>query len=682
MNRMEKGKSKGWIGRISMLMLTLLMGVAPCLFTGQPVWAVGHLNATSPDVINVVQGDTSVTAKVNIDNKNGGQDGSYYGVLKSDYGISAPQSDTVVLGSGTSATSTLVFFLSASQTANIGSHQLSVQIYKAGDSSNVVDTATIQVNVNEKTSAPTGSGGLYASFNVDYTLSRPDGILAGETNDITFTVFNRGNTLLKNAILSIKLPDSMSMVTGSNSENVGYMMIGDTKTVTFHVTADKNAEEKSYPVEFTITGSDMGDAAQTISQTFYMPITGADKANYSMKDIEITGIKAPQQALAGADFTLNFSVSNRGSADAKDLKITVTPPDGLVNRTKNVFVESMIPKGSSKDYSVTLFSQKTAEEKNYPIKITVEPVEVKKDEAVTVVTQYAGVLVKADDGGSVKTPQLMVETYHYGGTYVQAGSNFNLELGLFNTSEKDLRNIKVTMTSTDGIFVPIGSSNSFFIDTIPKKGRITHTMALNCKQSAEQKTTSVEIEMSYEDNKGDAFTSKDTISIPVMQETRLAVDDVVASPSASVGEPAALSVQFYNMGKTTLSNVRVNAEGDFDTTESNSYFAGNMDPGKSDSFDFAIVPKQAGPLNGKVIFKYEDAAGKQQTLEKTFLVQIADAADMSNMPMPDQPEKPGHKIPWKPIGIVAGVCVVLIVALVIWRKHRKKKRERELEIDD
>lgn len=682
MNRKGKEKRGGRIGRIFMLMLTLLIGAAPCLFTGQSAWAVGTLNASSPDVINVMRGDT-VTAKVNIDNKNGGQGGSYYGVLKSDSGISAPQSDTVVLGSGTDAASTLVFFLNVSQTAPIGSKQMSVQIYKASDPKTVVDTATIQVDVSEKTSVPPGSGGgLYPSFNVDYTLSRPDGILAGETNDMTFTVFNRGNTLLKNAILSVKLPDSMSMVTGSNSQNVGYMMIGDTKTVTFKVTADKNAEEKSYPVEFTISGADMGDTAQTISQTFYIPITGADQANYSMKDIEITGIKAPQQALAGQDFTLNFSVSNRGNADAKDLKITVTPPDGLVNRTKNVFVEPVIPKASSKDYSITLFSQKTADEKNYPIKITVEPTEPKKDETATVVTQYAGVLIKADNGDAVKTPQLMVETYHYGGTYVQAGSDFNLELGLFNTSEEDLRNIKVTMTSTDGIFVPIGTSNSFFIDTVPKKGRITHSMALNCKQSAEQKTTSIEIEMSYENNKGDAFTSKDTISVPVMQETRLAVDDIVSQPSAAVGEPAGLSVQFYNMGKTTLSNVRVNAEGDFDTTASNSYFAGNMDPGKSDSFDFTVVPRQAGPLNGKVIFKYEDAAGKQQVLEKPFVIQIADASDMAPPPMPDQDQDQGPHIPWKTVGICAGVVVVLIVALVIWRKHRRKKREQELEIDD
>ena len=282
-----------------------------------------------------------------------------------------------------------------------------------------------------------------------------------------------------------------------------------------------------------------------------------------------------------------------------------------------------------------------------------------------------------------KTPQLMVDNYSYGGTHVQAGDEFLLELGLYNTSgTHTISNIKVTVSSEDGVIIPMNSSNSFYIDKLGKKERTGEVLYLSVKPDAEQKTTPLTIEMSYEDGSGNAFTSKDIISIPVMQETKLEVDDIIAPPELYAGMQSGVSVQFYNTGKTTLNNLRVTAEGDFDTPESTSYFVGNMESGKSDTYDFGFIPRKGGNLEGKIIFSYEDASGDVQILERPFSFQVMDEMPVFEEGMPmDKGDGAagGSKMLWIVLGILALLTGGGIFA---WKKIRKKKRNQEMEIDD
>ncbi|PKM84254.1 MAG: hypothetical protein CVU86_08300 [Firmicutes bacterium HGW-Firmicutes-11] len=170
------------------------------------------------------------------------------------------------------------------------------------------------------------------------------------------------------------------------------------------------------------------------------------------------------------------------------------------------------------------------------------------------------------------------------------------------------------------------------------------------------------------------------ISIPVMQDTRLLVDEIIAPPELFVGMQSYINTEFYNMGKTTLYNLRVTAEGDFDTMESISYFVGNMEAGRSDTYDFSFMPRAVGPLAGKVIFVYEDASGNEQRLEKEFNLQVIE------MPIFEEPPFPGEEIPtesgfpWIPVLIA--VVVLAAVGGFLLRRRRKKKMHQELEINE
>jgi len=511
---------------------------------------------------------------------------------------------------------------------------------------------------------------------VSHTFDSDSGIIAGKTNTLTLAVQNKGDSSLKTLEVTLSsLPEGLTLDNASTTALIGGLGIGNTDEVEFPILADEDMESGSYPIGITVTGKDAGSNAFSFAQTIYVPVKAS--GSQFLSDVDITGISAPSNVLTGEDFTLTFSVANNGDGALQNIKVSAIGGDGVINKTKNIFIQPSISAGGSAEFSITYYIPAKSEEKYYPIEIAVQPASG-ANAADSAVSQYTGVYAYPASGS--KTPRLIVDNYSYGGSFVQAGDNIDLALTLFNTSGQDLQNIKVTLASEDGTFVPFNSSNSFYLEGIAKKSRISRDLTLSVKPNAEQKTSAIILRMTYEDKSGNSFDSEDVISIPVMQETRLVVDDIVAPPDLFAGQPMSVSVQFYNMGKTILNNLRITAEGNFTATESTSYYVGNMDPGKNDYYDFGFTPNEPGQMTGTLTFSFEDQAGNAQTLVKEFVFDV-----MEMPPMPDDqggmpPEETGSgKLPY----IIGGVIAAAAVAgALIFRRIRKKRRQKAMEFTD
>jgi len=578
---------------------------------------------------------------------------------------------TVNIGAG--GTTTVTFYLNIGRNAETGARDMTL-VLKNG--STIVYNKPLGIfRIGEKLGTPTGGTGAVAVMDISHSISPAGGFAPGQDNKLTLKLKNIGNTVVKNAVLSLTLPDGLSIYNSSNSANLGYISTGSERTVSFPITVAEDAASKNYAVTVKLSGLSYFNEDVSAEKTFYIPVNGA---GISVKNAEITNISVPGEVSGDEEFTLSFDVVNRNSASLKDVRIEVDVPEGLRNKSRTTFIESTIPAGGTKSYSVRLFAADGAQEKAYTLKISLSSNTSSSDSGS--VNQYASVYVSGVS--REKTPQLMVDSYHYGGTFVQAGDTFLLTLGLYNTSGSHaISNIKVTLTSEDGAFIPVNSSNSFYIEKLGKKGRIDHSILLSVKPNAEQKTTPMNVEMYYEDGAGNEFTSKDVISIPVMQETRLEVDDIIAPPELYPGMQGYVSVQFYNMGKTTLNNLRITAEGDFDTPESTSYFVGNMESGDSDVYDFSFIPRQGGTMNGKIIFTYEDASGDQQVLEREFSFQVMEEMPAFDFFPPE--ETPSNGGVGKTLWIVLGVLALLAGGgIFAWRKINKRKMHREMEINE
>lgn len=651
--------------------------IGGCFGINNQVYGAAFVKTSLVGRTSAVQGDENVAVTIEVLNKDSADFTFDSAALELEYPnnitISGGSTGTVTLAKGEKAN--VVFYLNIGRFASTGSRAMSLVLRNGGVS--VHENQSLgMIRIYQKLGVPeNGSGTYVAAIDMTHTTDPEGGFDAGQENTLCIEINNYGNTVVKNAVLSLTLPDGLSIDNASNSANLGYLSTGASREVSFPIAVDDDAESKSYAITAKLTGLNYSNGAVSEEKTFYIPVSGTGT---SIKNAEIISISVPDQVNGEDEFTLSFDVKNNNSADLKNVRVSVDIPDGLLNKTRSSFVETAIPAGGSKSYSVTMYAADGAKEKTYTLKISLSS--GASAENTSAVTQYASVYVSGVAG--VKTPQLMVDNYSYGGTFVQAGDEFALDLGLLNTSTRTVSNIKVTVSSEDGAIIPVNSSNSFYIEKLGKKERVDQVMHLAVKPTAEQKTTPLTVDMSYEDGSGNAFTSKDIISIPVMQETRLEVDDVIAPPELYAGMQSGVSVQFYNMGKTTLNNLRVTAEGDFDTPESTSYFVGNMESGKSDTYDFTFIPRKGGTMEGKIIFTYEDASGDQQVLERPFSFQVMDEMPAFNEgPPPDEAAagKGGSKALWAAMGIL-----VLLAGggSFAWRKIRKKKMHREMEIDE
>jgi hypothetical protein len=625
-------------------------------------------------------GDSGVNLTMKVENKGGAAVtfAAKTGLHKDTGSITEPKpsSAKIILEAGQSAE--ILFVVDISNMAKPDTYRIPVVLADSKDGS-VLRSGELELRVIKKSVSPGASGDdiVYSpAFDLVHNLKPQDFIKGGAVTDLSLSFINSGNTVMKNALVTLGMPEGITINNGSSSLSVGYVDLGESKNVKFSLVADEKMDSKNYPFTFEIEFKDQKNATQSIKQTIYIPVQG--KGSASLANIDISNINLPKQVLAGEDFALNFKVGNKGESGSGQIKVYTETQSGINNRTQNTFIEKNIAAGESRNYSIDFFTTERTEETGYTIKIIVESLSDNGDG----IEQYTSIYVKNTGTDSIKTPQLMVSGYSFGGSSVQAGDEFRLDLTLNNTSEAhNLRNIKVTLESADGTFIPVRSSNSFFISRIGKRESTGHTMYLSVKPDAEQKTTSVNISMSYEDSEGNSFTSNDVISIPVMQDTRLVVDDVISPPELYAGMPSGVSVDFYNMGKTKLNNLRINAEGNFDTMESNNYYVGNMEPGVEDTYDFSFIPMEVGLMSGKIIFTYEDAKGDQQTYEKEFEFQIMEMPNWDDEFFPPEDMNgQGGKIPWLPIGIVA--VVLAIVAFLLIRRHRKKKMLREMEIDE
>lgn len=288
-------------------------------------------------------------------------------------------------------------------------------------------------------------------------------------------------------------------------------------------------------------------------------------------------------------------------------------------------------------------------------------------------TEYFYVPIKGGKGGSAENPILLLTNYSCGGTVI-AGSNFGLNLTLLNTSQVDLHNIKVTVAGA--AFVPVGSSNSFYVESIPAGETINKTITMSCPRETPQGAQSITVSSTF--NEG---SSSDTISVPVTQQTRLVIDDILDPGWLTMADMGYLNISYRNMGNNQINNLTITVEGDFDIDGSPVYYVGNMANGRQDSYSVNFYPRQEGECNGKVIFTYEDADGKAQSIEKTFSLNIGPAPVWDDMPIDDMPiEEPGMPL-WGWIAIGAGALAAVIVTIVVLKK-RKAKKQGDLDLDE
>ncbi len=521
----------------------------------------------------------------------------------------------------------------------------------------------------------TEEGNAIPKLKLRSVATNPSPVRPGEDLQLNLTLENEGTLTAKNVsvtLLGLK-NDGFSSIGATNkivrSSIYGY----DTSTFTYNLSASKKIEAGANNLKIKVEYTDASGTARTEEMEFFIAVQGSDTQSI----VELKNIVSPNTTLfPGSNALIAFDVVNTGTEDAKNVKVTVTADKEIIPRTQNTIIIPTLKNGDPKNVQFQLFVSDDAVTKNYPVAINVEyDIPASGTATKQTVSQYVGLYVENKSGKTV--PRLIIDKYSIEPKTINAGQEFTLSLSILNTSKSSkIQNVKVSIASDDGTFTTV-DSNSFYIDGISPKSRVQKKIVLSSKPDAAAKQYMLSINYEYEDDKGTAYTNKDTIGIPLQQTQRLTIGELNISSEAFVGNPIPVNISFYNMGKSTLYNLMIKLDGKF-KVEGSSYFVGNFEPGKTDSFDGTIIPDAPGTLSGSVLFTYEDAAGKTYEVRKEI------SANVTEMPVPQDPGIDGQppadpsakKIPlWAYIaGGVVGLAVIVLVVLVI-RKRIKARKE-------
>ena len=585
------------------------------------------------------------------------------------------------------------FSFTVNRKAETGYRTLVLKAVDPDDAAKILGSQDIYVDVVENADSFSSLG--EASINVSYSISGSDSLTAGQTNFVKLSLFNRGNTVINNAKVEIAMPDGFTIQSGPLSRNVGTFAIGETVTVDYPILVDSEMYTGSYPISVKVSGVRAGEAKEA-TEAIYIPLIGKEKGKEEEKD-ESTPLLIVDSFDFGsgnfkknAEFTLKLTFLNTGTRDIHNAVINVLDLSGLVVPTGTSVIKiDSLKAGEKVDKAITMKAVNDANMSQTSLSVDMnyydpDNKQVSGSYPIIVTLQKEKEEEEKKHSG-VTNPILMVTDYGIGGDkYVMAGKDFPLSLTITNTSAKTLRNIKVTVQDSAGAILPSQGSSSFFINSIGPGVSYGKLMPMTVNNDIAAGNCTIAVNMSYEDLDGGTYSSADTITVPVTQEDRLVIDDILDPGWLMAGEQGYMQIKYYNMGKTTLNNLRISVSGDFTVDGDSSQYVGNMANGRSDYFSFNFYPNQEGEMHGKAVFTYENAQGDEQSIEKEFTFNIQPAPvweDPGEMPI--EPEKPGlGSLPiWGKALIAAAAVVAGIFGIKAARKHKKAKAEA-LELDE
>lgn len=296
----------------------------------------------------------------------------------------------------------------------------------------------------------------------------------------------------------------------------------------------------------------------------------------------------------------------------------------------------------------------------------------------------------ADSAGGAASgsiPRVIVTGFNTDPAEVKAGNNFKLIIHLKNTSTSTgVKNMLFNLSApTEGkdennapAFLPVSGASSIYMDSIPAGGVADITLDLNAKADLVQKPYTVEVAMKYENQSNAQFDSTSMVSVPVKQAPRFEFSEFEINPSpATVGEEANIMCNLYNLGRTKLYNVKAKYVGK--SISSKEVFIGNVESGGTAAIDTMIKAEKETAQGEKIkmILTYEDDANQVTTVEKETAFEVQPATADSGMAM-QAAETKKKSLPILPIVIGIVVIIGVITGIII----RKKKKKREGVFED
>ncbi len=542
----------------------------------------------------------------------------------------------------------------------------------------------------------------------------PDGYkieIANLTNTSGLTYLQKGNKCEGNVVIRYTgtgtAPDSITVSRSNDSFDIGKMATAtNAATVVSGLVVDKSGsgEYSFYVSDITYSGADQtlaflvgaGSKYYTVSITnskwivdtgTQEPIGGTTanpvpKVIFSWKDLD-TPLKE------GETKEIEISMKNIGTVTMMNPIISFEPSNGImVVGNQTAYEMSPIYAGSTTVYKVKVKALSGVGSQNQYLDTSVV-FKYYSDNTYRTTSEgtVAGrVMVStgstASQTGAIPTPNVIVKSFDYGTSAIQAGDIFNLTVALKNTSKlADIENVVVTVAGGADLSIN-GGTNTFYYDSIKADDFEAITVPFKLAATLSTSAQPVNLNVNYEYvSEGTRCSGQSNllVTIPATQPDKFIISEPVFGWVGAVGEETSFTMDYINKGKSMVYNVEATVSGDVSSYNS-TLRVGNIEAGRNGVLSFIVMPQLEGDNKVNVDISYEDSNGS--VIERHFETVVASFAMEPFDPgfEPVGPIEPVKKpFPWKVIIII--VVALAIVALIVWRvlaKRAKVKKEKEL----
>ena len=515
---------------------------------------------------------------------------------------------------------------------------------------------------------------------------------AGGKFKYTFVIKNVGDEMARNVLISTQDTDAPILwETAINTYSLYRLSVGFKKEIelSFNVseTANNGVYEVPFKIEFTDTES---NSFSTLQSVYFRVENELAKPLLIIENVETT----PETVVAGGTNKLSFDLTNMGELKARRVKLTLTglDKDGfmIADSVDNRYFET-INGNDSKNISFDLLVSEKIKEGTTALSVKLEYFDQDdksySDEKTIYINDIQGEAEKDDEDNKKSTPKIIISSYSANPNPVTAGKKVNFAFTFKNTNEtKTIKNMKIVVSSDDGVFNLEEGSNSFYVAELAPQEEMTKTIALRPKQDTLSRAYPVSIHFDYEDNDGNAYNAEEKINIQVVEYSNLTINNVYGPYEIYQGATGNLSFEYYNMGKAVISNLTASVEGDF-TAKNEFNYIGNLEAGKSGYFDIDVLPVEgvSDECNGVLVLSFEDSSGEVHKVRKNFTgfvygeMPSYNDMDMGMMDIPVIEEEETSLTWWQIALIVCGALFVVgfIIGFIV-RKIRLKRMEEEI----
>ena len=284
------------------------------------------------------------------------------------------------------------------------------------------------------------------------------------------------------------------------------------------------------------------------------------------------------------------------------------------------------------------------------------------------------------------TPRVMLTEYSIKASDssgdIFPGDTFTVTFKLKNTSKNKVQNLKYSVVSDNGEFLPAEGVGTGFVSELAGETEEEYSVSLEAAKTLEEKTYKIKIKTEYEDWNG-GYKSEDTIYIPISLKTEVLVSDTyIAEEEIRLGDNIEIVSTINNTGAAKIYKVTARVEGH--NIADAKTFIGNIDSGKNAAVDIITKAtthddvRDATEYDNDLIITYEDIEGNEYTVKEglgSIEVLEQDYSDVIKI----KEDTSKHMSGVTKSLIAAAIVVFALLLLVVRRVLKKKKLEREFD---